>query len=168
MYSSGLKSRSVKALRLFGYGSGQAKAKIAFRGQGADRLLPPTRSLVRARCSPAGLPGGGGTPLAAAVAAANQLIEAIQRRGGTPAIVFLTDGHANVALDGAPRRERALTEALEQASLIQAAAVRTLVIDTAARSHANAERLADALGGLYLPLPRADAATLLRAVQLSA
>jgi magnesium chelatase subunit D len=41
-------------------------AMIAFRGPGAELLLPPTRSLVRAKRSLAGLPGGGGTPLASA------------------------------------------------------------------------------------------------------
>ena len=45
-------------------------AVIAFRGAGAELLLPPTRSLVRAKRSLAGLPGGGGTPLAAGIGAA--------------------------------------------------------------------------------------------------
>ena len=45
-------------------------AVIAFRGRGAELLLPPTRSLVRAKRSLAALPGGGGTPLAAGLDAA--------------------------------------------------------------------------------------------------
>ncbi|MEY3937984.1 MAG: hypothetical protein RL659_825, partial [Pseudomonadota bacterium] len=38
-------------------------AVLAFRGQTAELILPPTRSLARAKRSLAGLPGGGGTPL---------------------------------------------------------------------------------------------------------
>jgi magnesium chelatase subunit D len=37
-------------------------AMIAFRGDMAELLLPPTRSLVRAKRSLSALPGGGGTP----------------------------------------------------------------------------------------------------------
>ncbi|WP_128566586.1 VWA domain-containing protein, partial [Methylobacterium crusticola] len=48
-------------------------ALVAFRGSGAELVLPPTRSLVRARRGLAGLPGGGGTPLAAGIAAAEAL-----------------------------------------------------------------------------------------------
>ena len=44
-------------------------ALVAFRGTTAELLLPPTRSLVRAKRGLAGLPGGGGTPLAAATCA---------------------------------------------------------------------------------------------------
>ena len=39
-------------------------------------MLPPTRSLVRAKRSLAGLPGGGGTPLAAGIDAAAALADA--------------------------------------------------------------------------------------------
>jgi magnesium chelatase subunit D len=59
-------------------------ALLAFRGRGAELLLPPTRSLVRAKRSLAGLPGGGGTPLAAGIDAAAALADAVRRRGETP------------------------------------------------------------------------------------
>ena len=42
-------------------------ALMAFRGTEAELLLPPTRSLVQTKRGCAGLPGGGGTPLAAAL-----------------------------------------------------------------------------------------------------
>ncbi len=143
-------------------------ALIAFRGNGAELLLPPTRSLVRAKRSIAALPGGGGTPLAAAVDAAGLLAEQILRRGGTPGVIFLTDGRANITREGATGREQALNQALDSAALLRIAGVRSMVIDTAPRPHANAARLADALQGLYLPLPHADAAALSRAVQTAA
>ena len=57
-------------------------AVISFRGQGAQLLLPPTRSLVRARRSLAGLPGGGGTPLAAGLDAGVAMAELVRRAGG--------------------------------------------------------------------------------------
>jgi magnesium chelatase subunit D len=45
-------------------------ALMAFRGKGCELILPPTRSLTRAKRSLAGLPGGGGTPMATAIDAA--------------------------------------------------------------------------------------------------
>ena len=84
-------------------------ALIAFRGRGAELLLPPTRSLVRAKRSLAALPGGGGTPLAAGIDAAVELAELALRRGETPIVVVLTDGRANVARDGTGGRARAAT-----------------------------------------------------------
>jgi magnesium chelatase subunit D len=140
-------------------------AVIAFRGQRADLLLPPTRSLVRAKRSLAGLPGGGGTPLASGLEAAAALLDGVQRRGGTPSLVLLTDGRANVARDGAPNRSRAEQDALAAARRIRAARVAAVLIDTAPRPQPFARELATALGAHYLPLPHADAATLQRAVQ---
>ena len=40
-------------------------ALLSFRGQKAELLLPPTRSLAQTKQRLRGLPGGGGTPLAA-------------------------------------------------------------------------------------------------------
>ena len=69
-------------------------ALLAFRGSGAELLLPPTRSLVRAKRSLASLPGGGGSPLAAGIDAACALADPLHRKGETPIIILLTDGQA--------------------------------------------------------------------------
>jgi magnesium chelatase subunit D len=140
-------------------------ALIAFRGEVAEMVLPPTRSLVRAKRCLAALPGGGGTPLAAGIDAAAALSDLVQRRGGTPTVVCLTDGRANVGRHGAKGREQALADALDSATALRIAGVRSMVIDTSPRPHTSAERLAEALQGVYLPLPHADAAKLSDAVQ---
>lgn len=140
-------------------------ALIAFRGREAELLLPPTRSLVRAKRSLAGLPGGGGTPLAAGLDAAGQLTETLRRRGETPTLVLLTDGRANIARDGTPGREQAAREALDTARRLRGTGLRTLLVDTSPQPRASAAELAQALGARYLPLPHADARALGRAVR---
>ena len=140
-------------------------ALLAFRGTGAELLLPPTHSLVRARRSLAALPGGGGTPIAAALDGALALADAIQRRGQTPLLVLLTDGRANIARDGRPGRERAMAEALEAARALRAARIAALLVDTSPRPQEAGRSLAAALGGRYVPLPYADAAAISRAVR---
>ena len=140
-------------------------ALVVFRGQRAELVLPPTRSLVRAKRSRAGLPGGGGTPLAAGVEAAAQLAESIARRGDTPVLVFLTDGRANVTRDGSGGRAQAEQDALAAARQVRALGCSALLIDTSPRPEPLAERVATELGARYLPLPHADATVMSRAVR---
>jgi len=140
-------------------------ALIAFRGPGAELLLPPTRSLVRAKRGLAQLPGGGGTPLAAAIDSSLTLAHAARRRGETPLVVFLTDGRANVGRDGVGGRTRAREDALQAARSLRVAGFSTLVIDTSPRARPDARELAETMAARYLPLPQADAATLSRAVR---
>jgi len=135
-------------------------AVIAFRGKRADLLLPPTRSLVRAKRSLAGLPGGGGTPLAAAIDAAGALAALSQRRGETPTIIFLTDGRANIARDGSPGRQRGHASALQAARILSAVQVATLFVDTSPRPSDLARELAAAMRAQYLALPFANARSL--------
>jgi magnesium chelatase subunit D len=142
-------------------------ALLAFRGQTVELLLPPTGSLVRAKRSLAGLPGGGGTPIAAAIDAACRLADAVRRRGHTPSLVFLTDGRANIARDGTPGRARAEADALAAARLLAAAGFAALLLDTSPRPAPQAERLAAAMGARYRPLPYADAGALSSAVMAS-
>ena len=139
-------------------------ALVAFRGDGADLLLPPTRSLVRAKRSLVGLPGGGGTPLAAGIEAAVTLAEAARRRGETPTVILLTDGRANVALDGAPGRGQARDDAQAAARRMRIAGIAALLIDTSPRPRSESAALAAEMGALYLPLPHADANRISQAV----
>lgn len=139
-------------------------AVVAFRGKGAEVLLPPTPSLVRAKRSLAGLPGGGPTPLASGLDAAAGLAADSARRGRTPLLVLLTDGRANIARDGTQGRPAAEADALAAAAPIRVAGIPTLLVDTSPRPHAYAKRLAEAMGARYLPLPAADAARLSGAV----
>ncbi len=140
-------------------------AVLAFRGTAAQVLLPPTRSLVRAKRSLAGLPGGGGTPLAAGIDAGFLMADGIRRRGGTPTLVLLTDGRANVAQDGKGGRARADADAMTAARQVRAAGLAALLVDTSPRPHPASQRLAAAMDARYVPLPYADAAALSRAIR---
>ena len=140
-------------------------AVIGFRGRAAEVVLAPTRSLVRAKRGLSGLPGGGGTPLAAGISAATELADATRRRGGTPVIVLLTDGRGNVALDGTGGRARADADARQSARRLRAAGHTALLIDTSPQPQTSARELAAEMGAAYLPLPRADATSMSRSVQ---
>ena len=140
-------------------------ALIAFRGKVAELLLPPTRSLVRAKRSLSGLPGGGGTPLATAIDTAASVAEGLRRRGQSPVIVLLTDGRANVARDGTGGRERAQAEATQAARQLSALQVPLLFIDTSPKPQQEAAQLAGAMRARYIPLPHAGAAAVSMAVR---
>ena len=139
-------------------------ALIAFRGTKADVILPPTRSLTRARARLKGLPGGGGTPLALGLDAACTMAEAVKRKGDRPYLILLTDAQANVARDGTGGRARAESEALAAADQLRARGFASLIIDTSPRPQPKASQLAQRMGADYLALPQADARTLAAAI----
>jgi magnesium chelatase subunit D len=138
---------------------------IAFRGRKAELLLPPTRSLVRAKRSLAELPGGGGTPLAAGLQTALGMAAQVRRAGAVPVVVLLTDGRANVALDGGPGRARAEADALQMARLLRGAGLSALLVDTSPQPSVAAQRLAQAMDAPYRTLPHAGAVELSTAVR---
>ena len=143
-------------------------ALIAFRGKQAELLLPPTRSLVRAKRSLSGLPGGGGTPLATAIDTAASVAEGLQRRGLSPVIVLLTDGRANVARSGSGGRELAFSEAMDAARQLAVMQMSVLFIDTSPQPQKAAADLAAAMRARYMPLPFAGAASVSQAVRVAA
>ena len=140
-------------------------AVLAFRGRAAQLLLPPTRSLARAKRSLAALPGGGGTPLATGIDAGRDLADAVRRRGGRPAIVLLTDGRPNVGRDGKGGRAAAEGDAADAARRVRAAGHAALLVDTSPRPHSASQALAAEMGARYVALPYAGAAALARSVR---
>jgi len=146
---------AVELLLAQAYSRRDHVALVSFRGTGAELMLPPTRSLVQTKRRLAGLPGGGGTPLAAGLKLAFEVAAQARARGMTPTVALLTDGRGNIALDGTPDRAQAEADAQRLARLL--CATPALVIDTGNRPQPSLRVLAGLLDAPYLPLPRADA-----------
>lgn len=132
-------------------------AVMSFRGSAAELILAPTRSLVKAKRALSGLPGGGGTPLSHAIDESFELASASMRKGLTPALVFLTDGRANIAKDGSPGRPKAMEDAQQSARAASYYSFKSLWIDTSPQARDEGKAMAALLGSMYLPLPNAGA-----------
>lgn len=147
---------AVLALLTDAYQRRDEVAVIAFRGDRATLLLPPTRSVDRAEQDLRELPTGGRTPLPHALCTA---LELLQRRGAqaaAPLLVVLSDGRANVALTegGDPWRDT-----LALAGQLAAQGIAALVLDTETGylRLGRAGQLAQALGAPCLTLEQLSA-----------
>jgi magnesium chelatase subunit D len=129
-------------------------ALVSFRGDGAEVLLPPTRSLVRAKRQLARLPGGGGTPLASGLLAGLEIGIQVEASGRRPVFVVMSDGRPNIDLTGQAHRAQALDDALKAARLVEARGWSCLFLDVAVRRSGRGEELARKLGARYAFLPR--------------
>lgn len=158
---------AVEALLAESYARRDRVSLIAFRGATAEVLLPPTRALARARKLLASLPGGGGTPLAAAIDAAVTAGISARRAGTLPVVVFLTDGRANVARDGKGGRAESMRDALDASARFRSSNLSSVLIDTSPRPEPMAKRVAEAMGARYVPLPVVDARAIAGAVALA-
>ena len=163
---------AIELLLVDCYARRDSVALVAFRGKTAEIVLPPTRSLARAKRVLAGLPGGGGTPIAAGIETALALADTVRRKGQTPLVVLMTDGRANVGRTGAPGRAQAFEDAMQAGRQIRAAGIATLAIDTApafgAAGTAPTAKLGEAMNARYIRLPYANAALVSQAVRAAA
>ncbi|QFT73402.1 magnesium chelatase subunit D [Ruegeria sp. THAF33] len=140
-------------------------ALIGFRNDSADVLLPPNRSLVLAKRRLAALPGGGATPLADGLQCAGIMAGSAHKRGMTPTVILLTDGRANVALDGQRNRQKATEDAEHTADWLRASKIRSVVLDTAIRPQKALQSLAHRMGADHVALPRATTVGLTQAIE---
>jgi magnesium chelatase subunit D len=139
-------------------------ALISFRSKTAEELLPPTRSLERAKRALSALPGGGGTPLAAALDKGFQLADQVRRADASPIVIVLTDGRANVTRNGEGNKVKALEESAAAARVFAAQRVQSMVVDVSPDPSRHARELAVQMGANYLSMPRAQAADIARPV----
>lgn len=138
---------------------------VAFRGAQAQLLLPMTRSLVRAKRAMTGLPGGGGTPLALALKMAHEQAAQLQRQGVTPILVVLSDGRANVTLQGLGGRAQAQLDAHSWGQQWRSNGHRALWIDTSMHPDTPAQQLAATMGASYLPMPQVQSQRMASAME---
>ncbi len=158
----------VLSLLLDAYQKRDRVGLIAFRGAGAELLLPPTSSVDRAERRLQTMPTGGRTPLAHALQLGLDTVER-HRRGhpeDIPLFVIVSDGRPNVPLGSAD----VVAEVRQLAAHLRAANVSSVVVDTEhgpVRMGMNRD-LSHALGGRYMPVETLRAGDLLGAVRAAA
>ena len=158
---------AVLSLLLDAYQRRDKVALISFRGSSAELLLPPTNSVDLAQIYLQEMPTGGRTPLSMGLHLALETLETerLKDRSVLPLVVLLSDGRANVAMDGG--QGNATEEARGMASIFEDKTLTSVVIDTELDfiKLEMAKPLADVMGARYLKLEELRAERIAEAVR---
>lgn len=156
---------AILSLLLDAYQKRDRIAMVAFKGNDAAVVLPPTDSIDLGKKSLEILPTGGKTPLSAGLQTALKLIRQEDRKGSrnNSLMIIISDGRANVSSSGG----NAFTEALQVCNEIQSAGIQSIVIDTETGfiKLGKMRELADKLDGKYYQMEQLQADQIASIVQ---
>jgi magnesium chelatase subunit D len=162
--SMGAKRRMVAAkgavfsLLLSAYQRRDRVGMIAFRKEDAQVLLPFTSSIELAHQKLQELPTGGKTPLALGLLKGLELLG--REKDAHRLLVLLTDGRANVSLDGSPQED-----AKRVAQRIGEEGIEMAVIDTGDDHWDLAHEVAEAAQAQYIKLANATSDAVISALK---
>jgi len=156
---------AILSLLIDAYQKRDRVGMVAFRGNEAKLLLPPTSSVELAKRKLEELPIGGKTPLPHGLKLAYEVLKREKRKNVKSLLILISDGRANVSIgENSP-----LEEIREIATEIRKLNVNTLVIDTENGfiTLGKSKKICEYLGGRYYKMEQLKAERILSKVRES-